>query len=366
MTLTDLAAAVAGELDTSRGGNAAHIIVRVVDPRDAAGPDDLAFAADPRFAALLAQSKATFAVVANDTDVPANITAFIRVPWAKRALVETTKAFATPPVIEPGTHPTAVVHTTAKLGKNVNVGAFSYIGQNTVIGDNTTIQPQVYIGHNVRIGDGGFINPGARIMDGTHIGKRCIIHPNAVIGSDGFSFVTAEKGSVESYKENKTLNATTSDILRIASLGPVVVGDDVEIGSGTTIDRATLRTTRIGDGTKIDNQVQIGHNAQIGNSVRICGQAGVAGSATIGDRVVLAASSGIADNIIIGEDAIVGAAAGVAGNVPARTMVLGTPAMPRERFQALVLAQGRLPRLLQQIEDLKNKVKTLEDGVKTA
>jgi UDP-3-O-[3-hydroxymyristoyl] glucosamine N-acyltransferase len=360
-TLSELAAAVAGELT----GDGNLPITRAVHPADATGATDLAVAMDKRYVSALADTKAVAAIVTIEAEVPSNITHIIRVPWAKRALVELTNIFATPWHYEPGIHAAAVISPLATVGNNVSVGPFCYVGPHAVIGDNTVLQAHAYVGAHARIGGGGFIFSGARIMDGVQIGDRAIIHPNAVIGADGFSFVSAEKGSVEAFKEGRTNTGGNNHLLRIASLGPVVVGDDVEIGAGTTIDRATLRTTRIGSGTKIDNQVQVGHNATIGQNVMICGQAGVAGSSTIGDRVVLAASSGVADNVQIGDDAMVGAAAGVAGNVPARTIVMGTPAMPRERFQDLIMAQARLPRLMKQVEELKDRIKTLEDSQKT-
>lgn len=361
ISVAELAKAVAGELT----GDGTRTITRVVHPDDVTDDTHIAFAGDKKYLPSLTTSRATAAIVGTDAEVPAHITTIIRVPWAKRALVEITQMFATKWSFEAGIHPSAVIHPTAMLGANVSVGAFCFVGAGTIIGDNTVLQPQSYAGARTTFGADCFIFTGARILDDTQMGARCIIHPNAVIGSDGFSFVTAEKGSVEAFKGlGGDKGAVQGDILRIASLGPVIIGDDVEIGSGTTIDRATLRTTRIGNGTKIDNQVQIGHNVQIGNNVRICGQAGVAGSVIIGDRAVLAAASGIADNVQIGEDAIVGANAGVGGNVPAKTVVMGMPAQPQERAHATWMAQMRLPRMMQELEELKSRLKMLEEQTK--
>ena len=147
---------------------------------------------------------------------------------------------------------------------------------------------------------------------------------------------------------------------RIHSLGAVVIGDDVEIGAGTTIDRATLRQTRVGNGTKVDNQVQIGHNVTIGESCLICGKVGIAGSVTIGDRVLLAAAAGIGDHLTIGSDAIVGAMSGVAQTIPAGVTVLGTPAVPIEEWRERYGRTVRLKALYPAVEDLKNRMETLE------
>jgi UDP-3-O-[3-hydroxymyristoyl] glucosamine N-acyltransferase len=366
MTIAELARAVAGEVT----GDSALKITRVVHPLDATGPEHLAVAMDKKYARDLATTKATAAVVAMDTKVPANITTVIRVPWAKRALVELTNSFATPWHRYSGIHASATIDPTAVIGKNVNIGPACVVGPRSVIGDGVTLQAQMYVGADVTLGPNGFYFAGVRIMDGVQIGARAIIHANAVIGADGFSFVNAEKGSVEAFKEGRASSAVgdavNNHLLRIASVGGVVIGDDVEIGAGTCIDRATLRTTRIGNGTKIDNQVQIGHNAEIGQNVMICGQAGVAGSTVVGDRVVIGASAGIADNLKIGNDAMVGAASGVGGSVPEKTIVMGSPAMPAERAHQVMMAWMRLPQMAQQIELIKAQLKALEDDTKTA
>lgn len=365
MTLAELAKAVAGELDA--GSDGTLVLSRAVHPADATGSADIAIAMDPRFLPALADSKAVAAMVGTQAEVPAHIKHVIRVKWAKRALVELTTLFAKPLHVERGIHPTAVVDATAKLGANVAIGANCYVGPDVVIGDNTVLQPLASVARGSRIGADGFLFAGVRVLEDVQIGDRVIIHANAVIGADGFSFVNAEKGSVEAFKEGRALQdaGANTHLLRIASLGPVIIGDDVEIGANTCIDRATLRTTRIGSGTKIDNLVQIGHNAQIGENVMLCGQVGIAGSSIIGNRAVLGGRSGVADNVQIGDDSMVGAASGVGGNVPARTIVMGTPAVPRERFQDLVLAQARLPRLTQQIEELKARLRALEEKLET-
>jgi UDP-3-O-[3-hydroxymyristoyl] glucosamine N-acyltransferase len=179
------------------------------------------------------------------------------------------------------------------------------------------------------------------------IGARLIAHQNAVIGADGFSFVTAEKSSVESAKETGAVAGVRNEVwLRIHSLGAVTLGDDVEIGAGATIDRGTLQDTVIGSGTKIDNQVQIGHNVTIGASCLLCAQVGVAGSARIGDRVVLGGKVGVADHVAIGSDCVIAASSGVASNVPPRSVMMGTPAIARDEYMKMMMAARRLPRFM--------------------
>jgi UDP-3-O-[3-hydroxymyristoyl] glucosamine N-acyltransferase len=201
----------------------------------------------------------------------------------------------------------------------------------------------VSIGADVSIGENGLVYSGVRIGDRVSIGDRAIIHFNATIGSDGFSFLPVTgtgKGQPQ----------------RVHSLGDVVIGHDVEIGAASTIARATLESTRIGHGTKIDNQVQIAHNVQIGESCLICGMVGIAGSAVIGDRVLLGGGVGIADHIKIGSDAIVAAGSGVGTSVAAGEKVSGYPAIPHERSVELFMFLSRHKRLLRDLDEVKARV----------
>lgn len=190
-----------------------------------------------------------------------------------------------------------------------------------------------------------------RIADGVRIGARFIAQPNAVIGGDGFSFVTPEKGAVESAKATGAvaLDALNTIHARIHSLGAVRIGDDVEVGAAACIDRGTLADTRIGNGAKIDNLVQIGHNVQVGDHCLLCSQVGIAGSAEIGDRVVLGGKVGVADHVDIGHDAVIAAASGVGASVKPRSVMMGAPAMPRDEWFRMMMAMRRLPRLINKL-----------------
>jgi UDP-3-O-[3-hydroxymyristoyl] glucosamine N-acyltransferase len=212
----------------------------------------------------------------------------------------------------------------------------------------------VTIGADVSIGTDCMIHPGVRIADHAEMGDRIIVHPNVVIGSAGFSFVPGSRDGA-------------SDLLypqRIHSLGKVIIEDDVEIGAGTTIDRATMSVTRIGRGTKIDNLVQIAHNVTIGQGCLICAMAGISGSVKIGDRVLLGGRAGIADHVTIGSDAAVAAGSGVGTNVPAGTQVSGYPAVKHERSLENFLYLGRQKALHARVAALQGRVEALELGQK--
>lgn len=360
LTLAQLAAAVDGRLVSQ---NPDRVVSRPVHPDDAvAGQNQLAVALAPAFVPLLADCAADMALVAEGVEPPANITDYIAIRRGATAMAAMTTAYDQPRWITGGVHPTAYIDPAATIGDGVTIGAFVVVGPNSTIGANSVIYPHVTIGANVTIGEASIMHSGVRLYDDTQVGARVIIHGNAVIGADGFSFITAQAGSVEQVKSgSNAVTARNTELRKIGSLGPVIIGDDVEIGAATTIDRATLRATRIGRGTKIDNLVQIGHNVEIGENCMICGQVGIAGSVKIGDRVVLAGRSGLADNIIIGADAVIGAAAGVGGNVPAGSIMMGTPAVPRDKFRSIFMATQRLPRLMEQLETIRDRIKSLEN-----
>ena len=196
---------------------------------------------------------------------------------------------------------------------------------------------------------------GARIGHRVVIGDRYIGHQNSVVGADGFAFVTTEKSGVEEIRETleQRKEIRAPDWHRIHSLGSVRIGDDVELGANSCIDRGTIRDTEVGSGTKIDNLVQVGHNVRIGRDCLLCGQSGVAGSARIGDRVVLGGKCAINDNIFVGDDAIVGGGSGVFTNVPKGWAVLGYPAVKMETHLEIQKALRRLPRLGKRVAELE-------------
>lgn len=363
-TALAIAEAVAGTLT----GDGQTTLARVAHPADTIRPDDLVLAIDPKLLPLLEGKKAAALIVARGVDVPAGLAqAVIAVDRGRLAMATLTKLFAETVPVQPGIHPTAVVESGATIGQNVTIGAQSFVGASAVIGDNSVLHPQTYVAPRATIGPDALIYPGARIGMDVVIGARSIIHFNASVGADGFSFVTPQQGSVEQAKSSgggTVAAGSNSALLRIASLGAVIIGDDVEIGANTSIDRGTIVSTRIGHGTKIDNQVQIGHNVTIGDNCLLCGRVGIAGSAKIGNRVVLGGAVGVADHVTIGDDAVAMAMSGIAGNVPARSVMGGIPAMPREKLMEQFMGLGRLKQFFRKIDILTGRVDTLEAALK--
>jgi len=327
-------------------------LTRLVHPADATGETDLALALTPDALNDLAATKAGAAVVRAETALPDGVARLVWRGHERIALALLSRLFDPGPAFGSGIDPRAVVAPDATLGAGIHVGAFATVGSGSRIGARTAILPGASIGAGVTMGSDCVIHPGARICDRVEIGDRVIVHPNAVIGADGFSFIPVRN-------PDGTRNPIDAP-LRIHSVGTVIIGDDVEIGAGTTIDRATLRQTRIGRGTKIDNQVQIGHNVVIGEACLICGMAGVAGSAVIGDRVLLGAGAGISDHVTVGSDATIGADSGVAQNVPPGMIMMGSPAVERRIMIERYMNVGRLRMLFPRINNLTERLEALE------
>lgn len=333
-------------------------ITRVVHPADVEGDGDLAAAMDPKLLPLLAGGKARAAVLAAGATPPedAGLLGWIEVGRPRLAMAGLSHLYERPVWAEPGVHPTAWVHPDAQLGDDVSIGPFVMVGPGAKLGDRVAVQSHASIGRDAVIGARSLIHAGARIGERVVMGMGCVIQPNAVIGGDGFSFVTPEPGSVETAKRTGVVGATNHTILRINSLGSVVLGDNVEIGAGAAIDRGTLTDTRIGSGSKLDNLVQIGHNVQVGENCMLCGQVGIAGSAVIGDRVVLAGQVGVADHVNIGSDVLIGACSGVGHDVPPRSIEIGYPAIPRKDFFEQVKNLRRLRRVFDDVAAIKKRL----------
>ena len=318
-----------------------------------AGPDDLALAMQPSYAPALQQGTARAAIVWPGADWQSyGLQAAIIVPRARLAMARVTQFLDTP---QPGAgiSPHALIDPTAVVAPDATIGAFTVIGANVVIGQNAWIADQVSIAAGVIIGADCRINAGVRLQRRVTLGDRVILQPNVVVGGDGFSFVTAAPSNVEIARDTLGAGDLTppEDPVwhRIHSLGGVVIDDDVEIGAGSTVDAGTIRATRIGAGTKVDNLVQIGHNVVIGAHCLLCAQAGVAGSSVIGDRVVVGGKAGIADNLNIGADAVLGGGSVVLSNVPAGRVMMGYPATKMQTHIDSYKALRRLPRLLRDL-----------------
>lgn len=346
-TVRDIADALGAVLE----GDGGIAVVSAAEPA-AAGPNDLALAMKPEYAEGLGQGRARAAILWPGADWRAlGLEAALFVPRPRTALAGLTRLLDPGHEIAPGIHPTAVVDPTAVLGEGVAVGPFAVIGRAARIGDGCRIAAHASIGAEVELGAGGLIREGVRLCARVRLGARAILHPGVVIGADGFSFVTPDKSGVEQIRESLGTRgaAVRQGWMRIHSLGSVRIGDDVEIGANTTIDRGTIRDTVVGCGTKIDNLVMLGHNVTVGRDCLFCSQVGIAGSARIGDRVVLGGQVGVNDNIFVGDDVIAGGATKIFTNAPAGRVLMGSPAMKMEAHIEAYKALRRLPRLLQRL-----------------
>ncbi|AUH34799.1 UDP-3-O-(3-hydroxymyristoyl)glucosamine N-acyltransferase [Paracoccus tegillarcae] len=359
LTIGDLAKALQAE----SWGDETRVVTGAAEP-GATTANQIALAMAPKYAAGL--RKGDMAILAQGMD-PAEygLSSAIFATRPRLLMAGLTSAFDPGPEIEPGIHPTAIIHDSATIGKGAAIGPYVVIGSDVRIGANARIAEHVSIGKGTVIGDDVLILPGVRISHGVKAGDRWIVQSGAVIGSDGFSFVTAEESGVEEIR--RTLghrdSAGKQHWTRIHSLGGVEIGDDVEIGAGSTVDRGTIRATRIGSGTKLDNLVHIGHNVVVGQDCLLCGQVGIAGSSRLGDRVVLAGQCGVSDNIEIGDDVIAGGSTKIYTRVPAGRVVLGNPAVKMETQLEIQKATRRLPRMAEKLSQLQESVtKLLEKG----
>ncbi|MDT8342921.1 MAG: UDP-3-O-(3-hydroxymyristoyl)glucosamine N-acyltransferase [Thermohalobaculum sp.] len=350
-------AEIAARVGLEAEGDLALAIERPAEPASA-GPDDLALAMSKTYAAALASCRARAAVLWPGADWRAlGFQAALFAPRARLALSGITGLFEPALDVAPGIHPTAVIDPSASIGADCWIGPFAVIGAGVTLGAGARIQPHVSIGRGAAIGPGAILRAGVRIGCDVRLGARVSIHPNACLGADGFSYVTPERGSVEAAKATGAVDdhSRNLSLRRIASLGTVVIGDDVEIGANTCIDRGTVADTVIGAGTKIDNLVMIGHNVRIGENCMLCGQVGLAGSSTIGDRVVLGGKAGVADHITVGSDVVVAGGSLVGTDAAAQSVMLGVPALPRSKALEQMMAVRRLPRALEQLRELREK-----------
>lgn len=278
-----------------------------------ASESEISFIGNKKYEKLWATSKACVAVVNEDIAIePGENRAFIKVKNADLAMSQVLTLFAPPtPQFTVDIHPTAVIDPTVLICNGVKIGAGCYIGPKVVLGDNATIYPNVTILDECTLGKNTVIWSGTVIRERCHIGNDCIIHPNATIGADGFGFrPDPERG-----------------LVKIPQIGNVIIGNNVEIGANTCVDRGKFSSTVLGDGCKIDNLVQIGHNSKLGRFCIMAGNSGLAGSVTLGNGVIIGGSASIKDHTTIGDGAIVGAGSGVTGDIPAGKTMLGYPAV---------------------------------------
>lgn len=358
-TIRDIAAA----LDAKADGNLDLVVGAVSEPASATA-SHLALAMDPKYADGLAKGGAKAAVVWDGADWRAlGLEAVIFAPRGRLAMAGLSRMMDPGPQIAAGIHPMTVVDPTAVIGENASIGPFVSIGAGVVIGRNVRIASHSSISEGAKIGDDALILNGVRIGPNVQIGDRFIAQAGASIGADGFSFVTPEKSGVEEIRQTLGTRAEIrkQEWVRIHSLGSVTLGNDVEVGANSCIDRGTIRNTSVGDGTKIDNLVHLGHNVTVGKDCLLCALVGVAGSTRIGDRVVLAGQVGVSDNIFIGDDVIAGGGTKILSNAPAGRVLLGYPAVKMETHVEMQKALRRLPRMADKVAELQKTVSKLSD-----
>jgi len=310
----------------------ADVEITKIAPPLLADETTLALALGEEEIANLSNSKSKAALVPLGVNIDGIST--IEVERPRLAMMKLITLFYEAPETNDGIHPMAYVHPEAKLGQNVSVGAGAVIAKGAIVGDNTKILANSYVGNYAKIGAECFFHPGVRIGDRVQVGNKVILHHGVSLGADGFSFVTENPNNIEQARKDGEIKDSKAEhvIFKINSIGSVVIGNNVEIGANTTIDRGTIENTEVGDDTKIDNLVMIGHNCKIGKGCMIVSQAGIAGSCVIGDRVVIAGQAGLADHIKIGNDSIIAAQAGVTKSFPEKSIVVGSPAVPRKEF----------------------------------
>jgi UDP-3-O-[3-hydroxymyristoyl] glucosamine N-acyltransferase len=315
--------------------------IQGVNTLEQAGSQDLCFAEDASQAAAVASSAAALVVVGEAFPEVVG-KRLLRVAEPRNLFFEIAVWFA-PVAASQGIHPNASVHPTADLGEDVEVGAGAVIDADARIGSGSRIGPGAYLGIGVQIGSDCQIGANVSILCDSTLGDRCILHPGVRIGGDGFGFRWDGAGH-----------------RKVPQLGRVLIEDDVEIGCNSCVDRATLGVTRIGQGTKIDNLVQVAHNVDIGPHSILVSQSGIAGSSTLGRGVVVAGQVAISDHVTVGDGARIGGQAGVVKDVPAGAAVFGTPARPVKQSLRESAALIRLPALLKQVERQQQTIDRLE------
>ena len=307
-------------------------------------PGEVTFLANPRYTSQVQTTRASAIFVGESVDVKREITV-LRVKDPYLAYTRALRAFHPDPVFVPFIHPTAVIDSTAELAALVWIGAHVVVGRNSRIGERVRVFPNVTIYDDVEIGADSIIHSGASVREGTRVGHRVVIYNNAVIGSDGFGYAKDEN----------------AHWLKIPQTGCVVLEDDVEVGAGSTIDRASVGETRVSRGVKIDNQVQIGHSSTVGEDTLLCGQVGLAGSTHVGRRVILAGQVGVGGHVTIGDDSVLMAQAGVFYDVPSgKVLSGGIPAFDhRDSLKTMIIIR-KLPELARTVRSLESRIAELE------
>jgi len=305
---------------------------------------EITFIADPKYLPKLGETKASAIIVSRDVSQGGKPLLCVTNPYL--AFVKILTLFFEKPYQPKGIDSNTWISPTAKLGKDLTLYPFVYVGDRSSIGDRVTLYPGVHVGEDAAVGEDSILYPNVSVYPGAVVGKRVILHSGVVIGGDGFGYVKEAKKNV-----------------KIPQVGTVEIEDDVELGANTTVDRATLGKTIIRRGTKIDNLVQVAHNVVIGEDSILCAQAGISGSTKIGSNVTLAGQVGVVDHVEIGDNVIVGAQAGVTHNLPGNQGYVGSPALPHREFLRSNAVFPKLPEMRKRLADMEKRLKRLEETV---
>ena len=309
-----------------------------------AGPTEITFVANPRYTALARATRAAAIIVEPEFQEISAATLRIKNPY--HAFSRALGLFYQPPAYPPGIHPTAVIDSTAQIGAESHIGAYAVVGPNVRIGSHATLLPHVVLYPGVQAGDYFFAHAHAVVRENCVLGDHVTLENGAIIGADGFGFSKNEAGQWE----------------KIPQSGPVRIGNYVDVQANATIDRATVGATEIGDGTKVDNLVQVGHGSRVGNNTLLCAQTGLAGSSVIGNNVILAGQVGIAGHCTVGDGVILTAQSAVSHDVPPGKMISGSPGFDNRIWLRAVTIFQRLPELAKRLDRLEKAVTSLLPG----
>ena len=325
------------------------VVVNNIAKIEEGKPGDISFLANPKYEQYLYTTKSSIVLVnksfISSTKVNATL---IRVDNAYDAFASLLQLVVQSKPVKKGIHPTAVIEPSASIGEDVYIGPYAYVGENCKIGERVLLFPHVYVGDNTVIGNDTLLNPGVKVYHECRIGQKCVIHAGTVIGSDGFGFAPQSE----------------NEFLKIPQIGNVVIEDNVEIGANVAIDRATMGSTVIRKGVKIDNLIQIGHNVEIGENTVMAGQVGIAGSTKIGRNCMFGGQVGIAGHLKIADGTKIGAQSGIPGDVKKEnSILLGYPAIDHRDFLRSSILFKRLPEINTRIEKMAKDIDLIKKNM---
>ena len=336
---------IAGILNGQVVGNS-DIAVKGLSKIEEGTIGTLSFLSNPKYEEFIYTTGASICIVNNtftpSKPLPSTLT-LVKVEDAYSCFAKLLEFYDQMKKKQPKIESPSFISESASVGNDLYLGAFGYIGEGSKIGNNVVLYPHVYIGENVTIGDNCILHPGATVYADCILGNNCILHAGVIIGADGFGFAPNENGE---YK-------------KIPQIGNVILEDNVEIGSNSTIDRATMGSTFIRTGVKLDNLVQIGHNADVGEHTVMAAQVGVSGSAKIGKGVMIGGQSGIGGHLHIADGTKIVAQSGIPSTVKKAGTLMGSPGIPLEDFKKSYFGFRKLPQILNRLQDLENKLKEL-------